>query len=98
MNPYIEPIASRVVSKARVKNYKAGRPNKLVNNLLGQTDAVVKRQDEANIKEKDYGPEIYNNTVTPTLTTKQNLNQKISSVKNFLFGESGIQVLRRRSA
>jgi len=33
--------------------------NKLINNILGQTDAVVRRQEKANIKGKDYGPEIY---------------------------------------
>jgi len=59
MNPYIQPVAERVVSKARVKNYKMGRPNKLVNEILGQTDAVYRRLKEANIPGKDYGPEVY---------------------------------------
>lgn len=39
MNPYIEPIAEPIISNVRVANYKAGRPNELVNNILGQTDA-----------------------------------------------------------
>jgi hypothetical protein len=38
MNPYVEPIAEPIVSEIRVANYKAGRPNVLVNNILGQTD------------------------------------------------------------
>ncbi|KKR00122.1 MAG: hypothetical protein UT24_C0016G0011 [Candidatus Woesebacteria bacterium GW2011_GWB1_39_12] len=59
MNPYIKPVAERAVSNLRVANYKSGRKNKLINNILGQTDAVVRRQEKANIKGKDYGPEIY---------------------------------------
>lgn len=37
-HPYIEPLTEPLTGAARVANYKAGRPNKLINNLLGQTD------------------------------------------------------------
>ena len=77
MNPYIEPVAARVVSNLRVNNYKAGRPNDLANNILGQTDAIVKRQDEANVKGKDYGPEIYDNPVDQIVATElKNTNSR----------------------
>ena len=44
MNPYIEPITEPLTGAARVANYKAGRPNPLINNLLGQTDKAMTGQ------------------------------------------------------
>jgi len=44
MNPYIEPLTEPITGAVRVANYKAGRPNPLINNLLGQTDQAMRGQ------------------------------------------------------
>lgn len=41
-NPYIEPIEEPLVGNIRVANFRAGRPNPLINNLLGQTDNAMR--------------------------------------------------------
>lgn len=43
-NPYIEPLTEPITGALRVANYKAGRPNALLNNLLGQTNQIYSGQ------------------------------------------------------
>jgi hypothetical protein len=85
MSPYVEPIAERVVSGARVANYKAGRPNQLVNKILGQTDEKMMKPPVR----KTTGPEIYPNLeyldAFPSFNDKKQktmVNQQIQQYKN----------------
>ena len=82
-NRFIEPVAEPIISKARVANYKAGRPSGFINALLGQRDSqVAPRQKPFGVANTVTGHDLMSNNALRETPRSRDIRARAQALKD----------------